>query len=220
VEKINIEEYEIVEGVGNRESHELCVMSLAALLAGAPHGDEVPCACRVVRAFAIRLNDSLPRDARQALKVVAPEILNTRGSRALETRRAFRCADWAVREVAAGALVAAELVENALALRGLDPVVDEATARAARDLARTAAAAADAAYYAYAAAAAAYAAYAAAAAAYAAYAANAAAYAANAADYAAYAAAAAAYAAYAARTVIHERSIAFLRDLCAMKDEA
>lgn len=128
MQEIDLNEYRLIAGVGSREARELCVMSLAALLAGEPHGDQVSCVCPVVRAFAIGLNEQLPFDERQRLKQVANEVLGTKGSRELERRRAYRCADWAVREIAPIALERAHQHDHARILRGLPTVVDEQSA--------------------------------------------------------------------------------------------
>jgi hypothetical protein len=173
----------------------LCVVEAAAWIAGEEHSDHPACVCPVVASFARRLNDRLPDDRRQALVPLIPLLVGTAGSTALRRRRAYRCADWAVREVAPRALRAAGLDEQAARLEALAPITDGATARAATTVARAAAAAA----YAAAAAADATAAYAAAAAADAT---------------AAYATGAAAYAAAAP-----EQAIALLRELCEMRDE-
>jgi hypothetical protein len=186
METNKLEGFKLVAGVGSIADKTACIMSAASILAGEPFSDSVSCVCPVVREFSIRLNDSLPDSERQKLLLVAGRLLGTKGDAALERRRAFRCADWAVRTVAADSL---DKVGISHSLRELAPIVDEDTATAAANAAyaATAAAASDAAAAAYATArAAAYAAARAAARADAATAANAAANAANAAaaDYA------------------------------------
>ncbi|NKB49072.1 MAG: hypothetical protein GKS02_06880 [Alphaproteobacteria bacterium] len=68
----------LVPRVGNRGDNELCVMSLVALLAGERHTDRPSAACPVIATFAIKVNDGIDCDARQALKPFAPRIIGTR----------------------------------------------------------------------------------------------------------------------------------------------
>lgn len=69
---------DLVNRVGDRAQQELCVMSLVALMAGERHSDRPECACPVITAYAIKLNDALDREARQHLKPFAPRIIGTR----------------------------------------------------------------------------------------------------------------------------------------------
>lgn len=77
----------LVPRVGNRNDNELCVMSLVALLAGERHTDRPQVACPVIATFAIKINDAIDCDARQALKPFAPRIVGTRDGMA--RRRAW-----------------------------------------------------------------------------------------------------------------------------------
>jgi hypothetical protein len=52
-------------------------MSLVAFLAGEPHSDLPGCASPLVQAFAVAVNDLMPRAARQRLKPFAPRIIGT-----------------------------------------------------------------------------------------------------------------------------------------------
>lgn len=72
----------LVPRVGNRADNELCVMSLVALLAGEGHTDRPKAACPVIATFAIKVNDGIDCDARQALKPFAPRIIGTRDGKA------------------------------------------------------------------------------------------------------------------------------------------
>jgi hypothetical protein len=174
-----------------------CIMEAVTYIAGESWSDHPACACPVLTAFAIKINDRLRDDATRTALLLpyTIRIAGSKASRAVERRRAYAAADWACRTILPLALEVANLGDQAKLMRAIGEVIDEATAIVASDAARkasNAAYAADAADAAYAADAAAAAAYAAAA--YAAYAAAYAAYAAYA--YAAYAADA--YAAYAA----------------------
>ncbi len=55
----------------------MCLMSLVAFLAGEPHSDAPGCASPVIQAFAVAVNDHMPRAARQRLKPFAPRIIGT-----------------------------------------------------------------------------------------------------------------------------------------------
>jgi hypothetical protein len=72
---------ELVSGAGDPEAGELCVMSLVACLAGERHTDHPVCASPLIRAFAIPVNDHMPREVRQRLKPFAPRILGTNDGR-------------------------------------------------------------------------------------------------------------------------------------------
>ncbi|CAN0316179.1 unnamed protein product, partial [Discosporangium mesarthrocarpum] len=78
---------DLVNRVGDRAQQELCVMSLVALMAGERHSDRPECACPVITAYAIKLNDALDREARQHLKPFAPRIIGTRDGYAEERAR-------------------------------------------------------------------------------------------------------------------------------------
>ncbi|WP_207539559.1 hypothetical protein [Sabulicella rubraurantiaca] len=71
------EAVELVQGVGDPLLGQFCVMSLVACLAGEGHTDRPRCASAVIRALAIPVNDRMPPEARQRLKVFVPRILGT-----------------------------------------------------------------------------------------------------------------------------------------------
>ncbi|MBV1799698.1 hypothetical protein [Siccirubricoccus sp. G192] len=68
---------ELVSGIGTPDLGQMCVMAFVAALAGEGHTDAPSCASQLIRAFAIPLNDHMPREARQRLKPFAPRILGT-----------------------------------------------------------------------------------------------------------------------------------------------
>jgi hypothetical protein len=158
-----ITEVKLGSGSHGSANDGLCFMEMAAWFAGEAHSDKPDCACPVLGAYGIRLNDAMPDDLRdRLLKPLVPQIVGTR-DKGSEQRRAEFLAMWAVNKV----------LPIILRLRGFE------SHAMACEKAKGLSEAKSAAYAAYAAAnAAAYAAYAA-------YAANAAA---NAAAYAAYAA--------------------------------
>ena len=195
-------------GKGANGTIDVCVMQAVDWLAGgAGIADHPECAARSLAAYCIRLNDSpLFEKHRDLLKPYAPKLVGTVAGVAVERKRAFIAADYAVRVFAPIWLRALGYAEHADKLAACATIIDKDSALAAQAVARDAAdaayaaatAAADAATTAYAAYAAADAATAAADAATAAYAATAAADAAYAATAAADAAADAYAAAYAA----------------------
>jgi hypothetical protein len=53
-------------------------MSFVACLAGEKESDAPRCASPVIRAFAILINEQMPREVRQRLKPFAPRIVGTK----------------------------------------------------------------------------------------------------------------------------------------------
>lgn len=215
----NITELTLVYGVGNYSQNKACLMSAAVakirLEKGEPLGkatDDLACVDGVIRSLAIKVNDTAwwksDTERTEKLLPLIDLIIGTTKSRKLTLKRAYKCADVAVRFFTADALEKAGLEDQAKILRELPEICSVESARVARDVAAGAA----------------YAAYAAYAAAWdAAYAAKqaaewAAGAAARAADMAAYAAYAAAGAAGAARySSNRDACIQLLIDLCEMK---
>jgi hypothetical protein len=149
-----------------------CAMELVAYVAGEPHSERPDCACPVIAAYTMRLNDALGEEDRQRLLPFIARIAGSRATPAAKLARCYLAATRAVKVFAPLALEARGLPAAAATLRALPDIVDRDTASrraaaAAAAYAANAAAAYDAydAAYAAAAAAAAYAANAAAAAA-------------------------------------------------------
>jgi hypothetical protein len=73
-----LDRVELVGGsIGDPGDGRMCLMSLVAFLAGEGHSDAPGCASPVVQAFAVAVNDHMPRAARQRLKPFAPRIIGT-----------------------------------------------------------------------------------------------------------------------------------------------
>ncbi len=73
-----LDRVELVGGsIGDPGEGRMCLMSLVAFLAGEPHSDAPGCASPVIQAFAVAVNDHMPRAARQRLKPFAPRIIGT-----------------------------------------------------------------------------------------------------------------------------------------------
>src|SRR3712207_7304471 len=73
-----LDRVELVGGsIGDPGEGRMCLMSLVAFLAGEGHSDAPGCASPVIQAFAVVVNDHMPRVARQRLKPFAPRIIGT-----------------------------------------------------------------------------------------------------------------------------------------------
>jgi hypothetical protein len=142
-------------GRGINGEIDVCAMQAVAWLAGEPNTDRPECACPVIGRYVIRLNDSRLFDGyRDTLKPYLPKIIGTRSTQAIERRRAFIAADFAVRSLAPTALRALKREEWAAQLEAAPQIVDRSTGCEALSVAREVRSAADAAIAAYAAAAA------------------------------------------------------------------
>jgi hypothetical protein len=151
-------------GVGNG-TKTACVNSLAVLMDADRRGlsreqalgefsDNSSCICPVIRRLSIRINDRSAYwpnkdEATAWMHATAPRLLDTKGSVKLTRKRAYLCADAAVREIATYyfdrlAERKPEFREWADKLRACDPVVDTRTSRAAQAVANEARKAADA----------------------------------------------------------------------------
>lgn len=106
---------------------------------------EIDYVCPNVRLLMIKINDTDwwtdDADRTHVLMQYVDKILNTKNVE-LESKRAFLCADYAVRVFAAKALEAAGRQEDAAKLRACDPIIDCKTALAGRAVALSAARAA------------------------------------------------------------------------------
>ena len=123
-------------GAHTSPSAGVSLMEAVSALAGEPWSNSPSCTSPVIAAYARSLNDWLPDDERQRLKAYIPRLVGT-AEPDLELRRAFACADAAVRVFAPLAFKAAGLVEEAAKLGALAPV-DRESAPAARSAAESA----------------------------------------------------------------------------------
>ena len=108
-------------GAHTSPSDGVSLMEAVSALAGEPWSNRPSCTSPVIAAYARSLNDWLPDDARQQLKVYIPRLVGT-AAPDFELRRAFACADATVRVFAPLAFAAAGLVEEAAKLGALAPV--------------------------------------------------------------------------------------------------
>ena len=102
---------------------------------------QADCIAPSIRAYMINLNDKLPASLRSRLGSLelAQRVLAADTSKEAEQRRAYLCADTAVRVFAVNALRSANLDEQANILAALVPITDKATADAAAYAANAAA---------------------------------------------------------------------------------
>jgi|LULL01.1.fsa_nt_gb hypothetical protein len=113
------------EGAHRESEGEMCAMEAVAFIAGEPWSDHPTCASPVIGAFMRAWNDGLPQEDRDALILpLIPRLVGTRGSEALENRRATMAADWLVRVHTPAWLRLAGLTTQADALSGLPEITD------------------------------------------------------------------------------------------------
>ena len=102
-----------------------CVMEAVAYVAGEIWSDHPACACPVITEFLVSWNDALPDDERtELLKPLIPLVVGTRGSKALEARRANMAADWFIRVQTPAWLRLAGLTKQAETLEAFPEITD------------------------------------------------------------------------------------------------
>jgi hypothetical protein len=124
--------YRLSAGRHARAEQGRCAMEWVAHLAGETHTDRPECVSPVVGAFARSWNDALEEAARQRLRPYLGRMIGTAAD-GLDEARAWSCADWLVRTGAPALLELAGKADAAAELRGLRPVCDLASARAAAE---------------------------------------------------------------------------------------
>jgi hypothetical protein len=149
IEIENLWKYDLRRGNTDHPGNDACLYDAAKWITCGEIGDDPPCACPVIRAYAIGLNDMLPDDQRQRLK---PFILRVANNRDPESEPAR--AEYLIRRAAGVilpiALEAGRLLERAAVLQRVarDGTLDDigiiaedaagATARLAADAGRAA----------------------------------------------------------------------------------
>jgi len=134
--KLDLDTLVLRSGPHTSPSDGVSLMEAVSDFAGEPWSNSPSCTSPVIAAYARSLNDWLPDDERQRLKAYIPRLVGT-AEPDLELRRAFACADAAVRVFAPLAFTAAGLVEEAAKLGALAPV-DRESAESARSAAESA----------------------------------------------------------------------------------
>ena len=105
---------------------DFCVMEAVAYVAGEPWSDHPGCTCPAITAFMVSWNDGLPNDDERArlLLPLIPALVGTRGTTALETRRANMAADWYIRIQTPAWLRLAGLTTQAATLEAFPEITD------------------------------------------------------------------------------------------------
>jgi hypothetical protein len=125
----------VLERGDHPEGDGVCLLEAVAREAKEPHSDNPQCVCPVIAAYGRILNDIMPDGQRQRLIPFIPRLLASRSTRAVEQKRAYLAADYAVRLFTPLALDVHGLKKEAAALRALTPITDKETAEAAAETA-------------------------------------------------------------------------------------
>jgi len=132
----------LTTGAHDSPEQGMCMLEMAAYIAGEEFSDHPHCVCPTLAAFGRRWNDALDDQTRQRLKPYIPRMIGTRGDGNTE-RRGWICLDWLIRECTPAWLDLIEsLKPKAQTLRALPEITDATTlvqARAALAAARDAA---------------------------------------------------------------------------------
>ena len=131
---LNIDNVFLNTGSHSDPSEGVCAMEMVAYIAKEPHTDRPVCACPVITAFVISLNDSWTDEQRQALKPFLPRIIGTRKGVDAEVKRGIMTLDWTMRAHRPLWLEAAGFAEIAAQMRALPEIVDEASFKPAMEL--------------------------------------------------------------------------------------
>ena len=115
----------LANGSHGANSKKMCAMEAVAFIAREPWSDHPQCASPVIGAYMRAWNDALPDDERTALLLpLIPRLVGTRGSAALESRRATMAADWIVRAYTPAWLRLAGLTAHADALSSFPEITN------------------------------------------------------------------------------------------------
>jgi hypothetical protein len=106
-------------------------MEAVSWFAREPHSDRPKCADSVLTNFGMKLNDRFTDDERQLLRPLIPLLVGTAGSMELRRKRSFYLVDFVIRQITPLAMDATNQPELAAKLRGIGPITDTASARAA-----------------------------------------------------------------------------------------
>jgi hypothetical protein len=95
---IDLSQYRLGRGSHQTMHNGMCAMELASHLAGERWSAAPKCVCQVIQIVTIMANDGMDDETRNRLVLpLIPSVLNTRGSAALELRRAVLVMDWCQR---------------------------------------------------------------------------------------------------------------------------
>ena len=143
--EVEMTDYTLTYGKHDTRDEGMCLMEAVAYLAGEPHTDEPACACPILTAYAVRVNDAMGKgsygDALRAryLHDLAPMLVGSKSTPEVEQARLYVLADHAVRVFAPLALESIGLNDEAARLRTIGAVVDkQSVAKAAQHTSRAA----------------------------------------------------------------------------------
>src|SRR5262245_26482041 len=122
-------------GSHTRREDGMCAMEAVAWLAREPHSDRPKCTCPVIAAFVRRFNDRLRNDEERTrlLRPFLPDLIGTRASKDVMTRRGYLAADWSIRALIPILFCALGWDEEADSCASLAPIIDKITAEVGRD---------------------------------------------------------------------------------------
>src|SRR5579885_3083522 len=113
--------FKLDEGNHDEPSQGVCAMEAVAWMAGEPHSDKPACACPVLGAFIIRVNDTMDNADRSLLNPLILKLIGTRSKEHEKLRR-----DHLIREVTRRVVPLwfdrAGLTEDGRRLRDLSPI--------------------------------------------------------------------------------------------------
>ena len=131
------------------DERQMCAMEAVAYVAGETWTDHPACACPVLGQFMRSWNDGLPtdEDRDRLLKPFVEQLIDTKSTPDVESKRGFLALDWLIRVHTPKWLdLVPALAEHAKALRDLEEIADIAGATAAGEKVRAAQAASSAAW--------------------------------------------------------------------------
>ncbi|MGH9252728.1 MAG: hypothetical protein ACRD0W_24910, partial [Acidimicrobiales bacterium] len=115
---LDLDTLHLDEGAHGTREQGVCLMEAVAWYAGRDHSDAPQCVSPVLRGFGIHLNDVLPDERRQTLRLLIPALVGTAGD-GLDKARSYMALDWLIRIWTPAWLDLAGLFDDAAALRGL-----------------------------------------------------------------------------------------------------
>lgn len=127
MKEIDFNEYAIKLSKGSHKKPQqgLCVMECVAYIQGEKHTDAPVCACPVIANYCIGINDKFDQTVRDKLLTYVLRIAGSKSTLEIEQKRAFMCADYAVRKFAG--IAAPPIVDKASALVGYYAAADAAS---------------------------------------------------------------------------------------------
>ena len=132
---LNLDTLKLAVGKHNNRDTGVCLLEATAWFAGEPNTDHPKCVSAYLGAYGRALNDRLSDENRQKLIPFIPRLVGTANDGKDDIRQ-WMAADWAIRVATPRYLDAANMPDEAALLRALPPIVDRATADAARSTAR------------------------------------------------------------------------------------